>query len=81
MKLTTILFYSLFWLFLYKLTFLSPETPNTPHRFTLARDTQGVPHVYAKTYKDLVFGLGYAEAQDRLFGLYFKKMLVEGRTA
>ena len=76
MKLTTIVFWTLFWLFVYKLSYLSEEAPDTAHKFSLARDQQGVPHIYAKTYKDLLFGLGYAEAQDRLFSLFFKKMLV-----
>jgi penicillin amidase len=30
---------------------------------------------------DLFFGLGYAQAQDRLFTLFFKKMFMEGRVA
>ena len=29
----------------------------------------------------MLFALGYAEAQDRMWTLFFKKMLLEGRTA
>jgi acyl-homoserine lactone acylase PvdQ len=35
---------------------------------TIARDKQfGVPHIYGKTRGDVMFGTGYAGAQDRLF--------------
>ena len=27
----------------------------------------------------MLFGLGYAQAQDRMFSLYIKKMFIEGR--
>jgi penicillin amidase len=37
--------------------------------------------VYAKNYRDIFFGLGYAHAEDRMWSLYFKKMFMRGRTA
>jgi acyl-homoserine lactone acylase PvdQ len=37
---------------------------------TLYRDTWGVPHVVAKTPADGAYGLGYAQAQDRLDDIY-----------
>lgn len=77
----TILFWILFWTMVYKLTFLEQDTSNTDNKFTIFRDAEGLPHIYAKNYNDLIFGLGYAQAQDRLFTLYFKKMFLEGRLA
>src|SRR5579862_1682654 len=37
---------------------------------TIYRDTWGVPHIYAKTPADGAYGLGYAQAQDRLDDIY-----------
>ena len=81
MRKLTLLFWLIFWLFVYKLSFLEKDVPKTEHKFSLARDEHGIPHVYAKTYEAIFFGIGYAEAQDRLFTLFFKKMFVQGRTA
>jgi penicillin amidase len=44
-------------------------------------DTYGVPHITGATDEDAYFGLGYAVAQDRLFQLYYTKIIYEGRTA
>lgn len=38
---------------------------------TIYRDTWGVPHIYADTEADAAYGLGYAQAEDRLADLYF----------
>lgn len=81
MRKITIIFWAIFWLFVYKISFLHKDKVTTTHKFTIYRDSEGVPHVYAKSYKNLFFGLGYAQAQDRLFTLFFKKMFVEGRVA
>lgn len=40
------------------------------NRVTIYRDTWGVPHVYADTEAAGAYGLGYAQAQDRLDDLY-----------
>jgi acyl-homoserine lactone acylase PvdQ len=37
---------------------------------TIYRDTWGVPHIYAQTPADGTYGLGYAQAQDRLGDIY-----------
>jgi len=37
---------------------------------TLYRDTWGVPHVYADTYVDAAYAIGYAQAEDRLDDIY-----------
>ncbi len=35
--------------------------------YTILRDEYGIPHVFADTYEDLSFGVGYAIAEDRLW--------------
>ncbi|HET6323440.1 MAG TPA: penicillin acylase family protein [Planctomycetaceae bacterium] len=37
---------------------------------TIYRDTWGVPHIYAKTPAEGIYGLGYAQAHDRLDDIY-----------
>jgi penicillin amidase len=81
MRKLTIIFWLLFWVLVYQFTVLQKDTSSTDNKFTIFRDPEGLPHIYAKNYNDLFFGLGYAQAQDRLFTLYFKKMLLEGRLA
>ena len=45
----------------------------------LYRDEWGMPHVYADDEADGFFGLGYAQAEDRLEGIYRAQLLVEGQ--
>jgi acyl-homoserine-lactone acylase len=45
------------------------------------RDEWGMPHVYADDEDDGFFALGYAQAEDRLHGIYRNQLLVEGRLA
>lgn len=45
----------------------------------LVRDADAVLHVYAASYADAVFGLGYAHAQDRLWQLEFQRRVGAGR--
>jgi acyl-homoserine-lactone acylase len=45
------------------------------------RDEWGMPHVYADDEADGFFALGYAQAEDRLHGIYRNQLLVEGRLA
>ena len=47
----------------------------------IARDPCGVPHVSAGTDADLIFGFGYAVAQDRLFQLEHIRRKAAGRLA
>ena len=49
--------------------------------FELYRDDKGVPHIFSHKVEDTLFGLGYAEAEDRLWALLIKKFLIEGRMA
>lgn len=43
------------------------------------RDEYAIPHIHAATERDVFFGLGYAEAQDRLFQMEFARRLGQGR--
>ena len=41
-----------------------------PKKATLYRDTWGVPHIYADTWGDAAYALGYTQAEDRLEDIY-----------
>lgn len=41
----------------------------------------GVPHIYARTEKDLFFAVGYVHAQDRIWQMTLSQMAAEGRFA
>lgn len=47
----------------------------------IRRDAQGIPHIRANTVDDLMCGLGYAMAEDRLWQLDIMHRLVWGRVA
>src|SRR3990172_1397934 len=47
----------------------------------IIRDRWGVPHIYASNQRDLFFGVGYAQAQDRLWQMEFNRRLASGRLA
>ena len=55
--------------------------PNKYNPITIRRDQYGVPSIESKTLKDTFYGLGYAQAQDRLWALYTRKFLVAGRVS
>jgi acyl-homoserine-lactone acylase len=61
----------------------SPAQENPPRKASVAvyRDDWGVPHIYSKREEDGFYGLGYAQAQDRLSGLLRKFLEVQGRSA
>lgn len=48
---------------------------------TIARDTNGVPHIRASDPLDAYFALGYVHAQDRLWQMQMNKRIVAGRLA
>jgi hypothetical protein len=50
-------------------------------KVTLYRDAKGVPHVFAATSAEVMFGAGYAEAQDRLAGMELARRGATGRRA
>jgi penicillin amidase len=47
----------------------------------VARDTWGVPHIYAASTDDLFFAQGYVMAQDRLWQMEMWRRAAEGRLA
>lgn len=53
----------------------------TAKRVTIIRDTWGIPHIYAKTDADVVFGLLYSECEDNFRGVERNYLSVLGRTA
>ncbi len=69
----------------------APEAPTVPeapvanpfsgHKVTLYRDTWGVPHVYADTLAEAAFGLGYAQAEDRLEDIFKNIRIATGTMA
>ena len=52
-----------------------------PHSVELIRDDWGVPHLYAEREEDVFYGLGYAQAEDRLEGMLEKFLAVRGESA
>lgn len=48
---------------------------------TLYRDAKGVPHVFGQTSAEVMFGAGYAQAQDRLAALELARRAAAGRRA
>lgn len=50
--------------------FLFAAAPAMAESVTIYRDTYGVPHVYADTVAAGIYGLGYAQAEDRLQDIY-----------
>ena len=45
------------------------------------RDRYGIPHIYARSLEDAVFGLGFVHAQDRLWQMEMNRRLAAGRMA
>ena len=52
---------------------------NKYNPITIKRDQFGVPSIESKTLKDTLYGLGYAQAQDRLWAINSRRLLVSGR--
>ena len=47
----------------------------------ILRDEHAIPHIFAKSRADALFGLGYAAAQDRLWQMQFVRRVMKGRLA
>ncbi|MFK5997677.1 MAG: penicillin acylase family protein [Rhodobacterales bacterium] len=45
----------------------------------IVRDTYDVPHIFAKSDRDVYFGLGFAHAQDRLWQMTMLRRTAQGR--
>src|SRR5262245_3689509 len=51
-----------------------------PH-YRIARDAYGVPHLKARSLYDVGYGIGVAQAQDRLFQMEFVRKSATGNVA
>jgi penicillin amidase len=47
----------------------------------IVRDSDAIPHIFAATVPDALFGLGYVHAQDRLWQMEFQRRIGHGRLA
>ncbi len=45
----------------------------------IVRDNYAIPHITGKSDRDVLFGLGFAHAQDRLFQMTLMRRTVQGR--
>jgi penicillin amidase len=45
----------------------------------IIRDADAIPHIFASTKLDALYGLGYAHAQDRLWQMEFQRRIGHGR--
>ena len=45
----------------------------------IVRDADAIPHIFARSKNDALFGLGYAHAQDRLWQMEFQRRIGNGR--
>ena len=48
-------------------------------RIDIIRDADAIPHIFAATKADALFGLGYVHAQDRLWQMEFQRRIGHGR--
>lgn len=64
---------------------IEPVKPATQSRFhgevTIYRDAKGVPHIFGDDSSAVMYGLGFALAQDRLAQLELARRAAEGRRA
>jgi len=52
---------------------------DTDYNVRIVRDHYGVPHIYGESYAALWYGVGYAQAQDRMWQADLLRRTVEGR--
>lgn len=57
----------------------SIDIPAPKAKIEIIRDTWGIPHVYASSMYDLMFGQGYVQAQDRWWQMEFSRAIGDGR--
>ena len=53
--------------------------PGPYAQIDIVRDTYNVPHIYAQSDHDTLFGLGYAHAQDRLWQMSLMRRTAQGK--
>lgn len=68
-------------LFIFTIAAISSHASDQPGEVTIYRDTWGVPHIFAATDADAAYGLGYAQAEDRLADIYTNVRTATGRMA
>ena len=60
----------------------SPTQPSSlPSSAKVVRDDQGIPHIFAKTERDLYFLTGWIHAQDRFFQMDAARRRASGTLA
>lgn len=57
------------------------QPPSTTPGVEIAWDLWGVPHVFAKSDEEAMFGLGYAAAKARLIQMELSRRVIQGRLA
>jgi penicillin G amidase len=55
------------------------SVPGISAPLDIVRDADAIPHIFAATKADALFGLGYAHAQDRLWQMEFQRRIGFGR--
>ena len=58
---------------------VSVTGPSAP--IDIVRDRDAIPHIFAATKSDALFGLGYVHAQDRLWQMELQRRIGHGRLA
>src|SRR5262245_21235739 len=53
--------------------------PGITSTVEIVRDADSVPHIFASTRLDALYGLGYVHAQDRLWQMEFQRRIGHGR--
>ncbi|NNU80738.1 penicillin acylase family protein [Halovulum dunhuangense] len=53
--------------------------PGVEGEIEIVRDNYAVPHIFAGSDRDVLFGLGFAHAQDRLWQMTMTRRLAQGR--
>ncbi len=57
------------------------EIPGLQQRAVVVRDSDGIPHIYARNMHDLLFMQGWVHAEDRLFQMDFFRRTASGTLA
>ncbi|HXB10114.1 MAG TPA: penicillin acylase family protein [Puia sp.] len=60
-------------------TVLRAAAPIDPRNITIARDSFGVPHIFAPTDAEVAYGLAWAQAEDDFGTLQVVSLLAKGR--
>lgn len=55
------------------------EVPNLERTVEIVRDNANVPHIFGQQDEDVLFGLGFAHAQDRMWQMTTMRRTAQGR--